>query len=148
MYAHCNIFTTCEYHVVIYFIASQPCSYTQFSSLITQATLPDTTDRISAGCAARCFKCLTSCQTYHGLLNIEQKNPLIQNLNKHITFMCDLQKWSPATNQTFSQIVLFIMIENTCTFKILYSTCKKKKKCRLTSPYYDFECIKSSDCPT
>ena len=54
--------------------------------------LPDTPGRISTD-AARCLKRPISCQNNRGSLNIEQKNPFIQNVNKH---MYNLEKWSPA----------------------------------------------------
>ena len=48
--------------------------------------LPDITGRISTD-AARCLKCLISCQSCHGSLHIEQRNPFIQNVNKHSTIL-------------------------------------------------------------
>ena len=74
---------------------------------------------------------------YCGSLNIEQKNPFIQNVNKHVY---NFGKLSPAAELHFFFHKCFwsILIGN--TFKIL-----PEKNCHLTSPCYDF--MKPTDFP-
>ena len=72
--------------------------------------------------AARCCERPISYLTCHGSLHIEQKNPFIQNFNKH---MYNFEKLSPVT-KSFGQSWLEILSKYYL------------KKCHFTSPCYDF----------